>query len=196
MNNFSFDYPIDNDFNLFSEVPPMNFEEPVDFKNLEFPIFDQSFEIKEHAKSESTKSSKSPRVVSTDAISESFFSEDVSMDNSTKTIIKSVEDNDPLIEKGIVEVTSSVTDDNTCMNNWINRLIDDVDDAEGQKRKRIISRKPQQRQRKSRAQVAMLRKYLKDFPDWDKAICASIAEATKLSNSQVYKWFWEQKSKH
>ena len=105
------------------------------------------------------------------------------MDNSTKTIIKSVEDNDPLIERAIVEVTTNVKSEETCMNNWIKKLIDDVDDAEGQKRKRIISRKPQQRQRKSRAQVAQLRRYLKEYPEWDKAICARIAEATKLSNS-------------
>ena len=60
INSFTFDYPIENDFNLFSEGPELNFNSDMELKNLEFPIFDQSFEMKDLVKSESTQS-KSPR---------------------------------------------------------------------------------------------------------------------------------------
>lgn len=51
------------------------------------------------------------------------------------------------------------------------------------------------RKRKSTAQIKMLKQELGCEENWNKDTIARMAKVTGLSQSQVYKWFWDQKKK-
>ncbi len=51
------------------------------------------------------------------------------------------------------------------------------------------------RKRKSTAQIKILKKELEVAPSWGKEKIAEMSEVTGLSQSQVYKWWWDQKKK-
>ena len=52
------------------------------------------------------------------------------------------------------------------------------------------------RKRKSTTQLKVLKKELQQQSNWDKDKIAEMAEATGLSQAQVYKWWWDQKKKN
>ena len=52
------------------------------------------------------------------------------------------------------------------------------------------------RKRKSTAQLKVLKKEFEQESNWDKEKITEMAEATGLSQAQVYKWWWDQKKKN
>lgn len=52
------------------------------------------------------------------------------------------------------------------------------------------------RKRKSTAQIKILKHELQNEPNWSKEKIAEMSEITGLSQSQVYKWWWDQKKKN
>lgn len=52
------------------------------------------------------------------------------------------------------------------------------------------------RKRKSTAQIKMLKHELEIEPNWGKQKIAEMSDITGLSQSQVYKWWWDQKKKN
>ena len=51
------------------------------------------------------------------------------------------------------------------------------------------------RRRKSTGQIKMLKAVLEVEPVWSKEKITEMSELTGLSESQVYKWWWDQKKK-
>lgn len=51
------------------------------------------------------------------------------------------------------------------------------------------------RKRKSNVQLKLLKQELENEDFWDKEKISQVSSATGLSESQVYKWFWDQKKK-
>lgn len=51
------------------------------------------------------------------------------------------------------------------------------------------------RNRKSPKKIRFMHQQLLVDPDWTKETCAEVAQVTGLSESQVYKWGWDQKNK-
>ncbi len=51
------------------------------------------------------------------------------------------------------------------------------------------------RKRKSTAQIKVLKAELEVESNWSKEKIAEMSELTGLSQSQVYKWWWDQKKK-
>ena len=52
------------------------------------------------------------------------------------------------------------------------------------------------RKRKSTNQIKVLKDHLNGEANWSKEKIAKMSEITGLSQSQVYKWFWDQKKKN
>lgn len=52
------------------------------------------------------------------------------------------------------------------------------------------------RKRKSTAQIKVLKAELDVEPNWSKEKIVEMSELTGLSQSQVYKWWWDQKKKN
>lgn len=52
------------------------------------------------------------------------------------------------------------------------------------------------RKRKSTAQIKILKAEFDLEPNWSKDKIAEMSERTGLSQSQVYKWWWDQKKKN
>ena len=73
-------------------------------------------------------------------------------------------------------------------------IIDEADQVGFEtKPKRIVTKKVEQRRRKTKAQLTALNAYFNLFSTWEKSNIAEAAKLSGLSNSQVYKWYWEQK---
>ena len=51
------------------------------------------------------------------------------------------------------------------------------------------------RKRKSNSQLKVLKLELEKETFWDKEKILQVSQSTGLSESQVYKWFWDQKKK-
>lgn len=51
------------------------------------------------------------------------------------------------------------------------------------------------RKRKSNTQLRVLKQELEKEAFWDKEKISQVSKLTGLSESQVYKWFWDQKKK-
>jgi len=64
--------------------------------------------------------------------------------------------------------------------------IDDESDENGIKK----------RKRKSTAQIKILKQELDIEPNWSKEKIVEMSDITGLSQSQVYKWWWDQKKKN
>lgn len=52
------------------------------------------------------------------------------------------------------------------------------------------------RKRKSSGQIKILKQQLEMQPNWNKEKIVEMSEMTGLSQSQVYKWWWDQKKKN
>ena len=61
----------------------------------------------------------------------------------------------------------------------------------------VLGKRPRQpnRVRKDEGQIQLLIQAFKKSPDWSKEQVAGLAQASGLTESQVYKWAWDQKKK-
>lgn len=58
-----------------------------------------------------------------------------------------------------------------------------------------LKKKKIQRRRKNREQLGILETAFRNNPHWEREDVERLAEVTKLSEAQVYKWNWDLKKK-
>ena len=183
------------DFKTYNFFNENNFNQAPAIEPLNFPVFDEKnfcIPTQPDAQSQITTSVSFSKQSDTYSDSDSQKTP-LSKSYNEKTLIRKAQDYTPSVDKTLVGLINTIHGEETCLNIWVDDLISTVDLEEGQKRKRIISKKVLRRKKKTPEQIMELTKFLQHNPVWDKTLCAEICATTGLRRNQVYKWYWENK---